>query len=188
MAIETHPHLRQWQWHVGALHQHHYAFAMLMEFHLRPEQEGAERAWECLDWVFEVPASHKDLPGRIKSHQILTEILNGTMQFVASQRVRCPTEIMDTTKLLAYPLRGSESSSEDVGYLKSMFSHMRPSASNSQGPRIGITSPPVQSGLAHASFPQEAMKPLSLADHEREEHQMRPEMQRSWVCRNLHCY
>ena len=100
MAIGTNPKLKPWQWYLGAIHQHHYALGMLMEFHMRPEQQEAERVWKCLDWVFNVPPAYRSLPKQEKSRLVLTEIRDQMIKYVATQRLRCSRNLTNASMSL----------------------------------------------------------------------------------------
>ena len=120
MAIGTNPMFKPWQWYLGAIHQHHYALGMLMEFHMRPEQQEAERVWKCLDWVFDVPPTYRPLAKQEKSRLVLTEIRDQLIKYVATQRLRCSRNITNATiSLDNLSFEQDTSSDGSVSYLGS---------------------------------------------------------------------
>ena len=117
MAIGTNPMFRPWQWYLGAIHQHHYALGLLMEFHMRPDHQEAERVWKCFEWVFDVPPKYRPLAMQEKTRLVLTEIRDQLINYVATQRLRCSRDITDATRFLDnLPFEQDTSSDESLSY------------------------------------------------------------------------
>ena len=113
MAIGTNPMFKPWQWYLCTIHQHHYALGLLMELQMRPEQQESERAWKCLDWVFDVPPKYRPLPKQEKSRLVLTEIRDQLIKYVATQRLRCSSYINNATIPLDNLAFGQDTSSDE---------------------------------------------------------------------------
>lgn len=89
--IETSRFLRQWRWYAGALQQHHYATLMLVEVAAYPEMEYATRAWESLDWIFQVPSC---IPLSHKARWVLEGVVGVCKEYRKERKLRYPT-VMD---------------------------------------------------------------------------------------------
>lgn len=87
--IETSEGLKPWLWYAGALHQHHYALLMLVEFFMHPYRKGAAFAWNYLDWVFEVPPEQFTDPQ--KARRLLTKARNEMRAYLTAKRLHCPS-------------------------------------------------------------------------------------------------
>ncbi len=184
MAIETNPVFKPWQWYLGAIHQHHYALGMLMEFHMRPEQQEAERVWKCLDWVFDVPPTHRPLAKQEKSRLLLTQIRDQLIKYVATQRLRCSTEIINATiSLDNFSLEQDTSSDESVSRPGSAVGNVGafPIASHGLLDDMKPLSP-TPGWLSH-SLPEEPTRSLLLAVEGRNEGNKKRGRPRDWVCR-----
>ena len=89
--IETSHALRPWRWYAGAIQQHNYATLMLIEVFGSPGADYARRAWESLDWVFQVPSC---IPQLHKGRWVLEGALNVIKQYLKARKLRYPT-LMD---------------------------------------------------------------------------------------------
>ena len=89
--IETSEFLRPWRWYAGALQQHSYATLMLIEVFGSPGADYAKRAWESLDWIFQVPAC---VPHIHKGRWVLQGALGVMKEYLKARKLRCPT-LMD---------------------------------------------------------------------------------------------
>ena len=89
--IETSEFLRPWRWYAGALQQHNYATAMLVEFFANPGTEYAKRAWESMDWIFEVPSC---IPYEHKARWVMEGAVGAMRSYLKTRKLRYPT-LMD---------------------------------------------------------------------------------------------
>ena len=185
MAIGTNPIFRPWQWYLGAIHQHHYAFGMLMEFHMRPEQQEAERVWKCLEWVFDVPPKYRPLAMQEKSRLVLTEIRDQLIEYAATQRLRCARNITDATTLLDnLSFEQDTSSDESVSYpVSSTVGTFSVSPVGSHGLPDDMKPLLHTPGWLPHSLPEEPTRSLSRAAKAWDEENKKRERLRYWVCR-----
>ena len=86
--IETSDDLRPWRWYAGALQQHSFATLILIEVFGFPYLDYAKRAWESLDWIFEVPPS---VPLHHKGRWILEGAVGVMKEYLKARKLRCPT-------------------------------------------------------------------------------------------------
>ncbi len=89
--IETSESLRPWRWYAGALQQHHYATLMLIEVFASPGTDYAKRAWQSLDWIFQVPSC---VPHIHKGRWVLEGALGIMKGYLKARKLRYPT-LMD---------------------------------------------------------------------------------------------
>ena len=89
--IETSEFLRPWRWYAGALQQHNYATLMLVESFAYPGTAHAKRAWESMDWIFEVPPC---VPYNHKARWVMEGAVVAMRQYLKTRKLRCPT-LMD---------------------------------------------------------------------------------------------
>ncbi len=184
MAIGTNPMFKPWQWYLGAIHQHHYALGMLMEFHMRPKQQEAERVWKCLDWVFDVPPTYRPLAPQYKSRLILTQIRDQLINYVATQRLHCSTKIINATiSLDSLPLEQETSSDECVSHRGSTVGNGSASPVASHGLPDDMKPLPSTPGWLPHLLPEEPTRSLLLAVEGRNEGHKQPTMPINWVCR-----
>ena len=95
--IETSDSLRPWRWYAGALQQHSYATLMLIEVFASPGTDYAKRAWESLDWIFQVPSC---VPHIHKGRWVLEGSVEVMKQYLKARKLRCPThmdEMLETS-------------------------------------------------------------------------------------------
>ena len=108
MRLETEERFGPWSWYIGALHQHHMGLLMLMEVFMFQDRKENVTIWRYLDWIFEVPIT-------IKAHQkpryVLTMVRDHMAQYVATKRLRCPTD-MNSEPLRHWDKRVRGSSSQ----------------------------------------------------------------------------
>ena len=182
MAMGTNPMFRPWQWYLGAIHQHHYALGMLMEFHVRPEQQEAERVWECLDWVFDVPPMYRPLARQDKSRLILTEIRDQLIKYLATQRLRCSTRITNATiSQDSFSAEQGSSSDESVSHPESAMGNFSASSVAPHGLLSGITSLSSTPGRLPNILSGEPTRSLLSAVKRRNEGNTESEIPRDWV-------
>ena len=182
MAIETIPDLRPWRWYVGALHQHHYALAMLMEFHIRPWQEGAERAWKCLDWVFDVSPSCRGLPEQRKAQLILTDIRNEMTKYFVARKVRCSSKAINAADMLrALPLEARTFSGENTSRSRSASGSFSPPSSK----RLSNNIAPLPTAQGWPPIANGPMKLVGLANGGPKAESMKRMAPSTWVCTYL---
>lgn len=89
--IETSEFLRPWRWYAGALQQHSYATLMLIEVFAFPQSDFAVRAWESLDWIFQVPSC---IPQVHKARWVCEAAVGIMKEYRKARKLRCPT-LMD---------------------------------------------------------------------------------------------
>lgn len=89
--IETSEFLRRWRWYAGALQQHHYATLMLLEVFAKPGMDYEMRAWESLDWVFQVPSC---IPHAHRARWVVEGAVGVMKEYRKARKLRCPT-LMD---------------------------------------------------------------------------------------------
>jgi hypothetical protein len=87
VALETMPEVQQWKWYVGAYHQYHVAFLLLLEVFFYPNRKEADRIWPCLDYVFETDRSEKR---DVKARKILRELQEKTAVYQEMRKMRAP--------------------------------------------------------------------------------------------------
>ena len=184
MFMGTNPMFKPWQWYLGAIHQHHYALGMLMEFHVRPEQHGAERVWKCLDWVFDVHPMYRPLATQDKSRLVLTEIRDQLIKYLATQRLRCSLRITNAAMALNdFQLEQDSLSNESVSYSESTMGNSSASPIASRGLLDDMKPlPPTPGWLSHLST-EEPTRSLLLAVERPDEANKKSEMPRDWVRR-----
>ena len=85
--IETSDSLRPWRWYAGALQQHSLATLMLIEVFGFPGTEYAKRAWESLDWIFQVPSC---IPQNHKGRWVLEGAVGVMKEYFKVRKLRCP--------------------------------------------------------------------------------------------------
>ena len=86
--IETSESLRRWRWYAGALQQHQYATLMLIEVFAFPGRPHEMRAWDSMDWIWQVPSC---IPHIHKARWVL-EGAHGVMkEYLKARKLRCPT-------------------------------------------------------------------------------------------------
>ena len=184
MAMGTNTMFKPWQWYLGAIHQHHYALGMLMEFHVRPEQQEAERVWKCLDWVFEVPPTYRPLARQDKSGLVLTEIRDQLIKYLATQRLRCSTRITNAAiSLHSSSLEQDSSSDESVSHSGSTMGNFSASPIASHGLLDDMKPLSPIPGRLPNLFSEEPTRSLLLAVKRRNEGNEKSEMPRNWVRR-----
>ena len=155
-----------------------------MEFHMRPEQQEAERVWKCLDWVFDVPPTYRPLAKQEKSRLVLIQIRDQLIKYVATQRLRCSTKITNATILLDnLSLEQDTSSDESVSHPGSTVGNVSASPIASHG-FLDDMKPlsPTPGWLPH-SLPEEPARLLLLAIEGRDEEDKKRGRPRNWVCR-----
>lgn len=86
--IETSEFLRRWGWYAGALQQHQYATLMLIEVTAYPREPYVRRAWESMDWIFEVPSC---VPHNHKARWVLEGAYGVMKEYRKARKLRCPT-------------------------------------------------------------------------------------------------
>lgn len=86
--IETSDDLLPWRWYAGALQQHSFATLMLIEAFGFPYTEYAKRAWESLDWIFQVPSC---VPHIHKGRWVLEGAVAVMKGYLKARSLRCPT-------------------------------------------------------------------------------------------------
>ena len=89
--IETSDFLRRYRWYAGALQQHSYATLMLIEVFAHSGMHYEMRAWESLDWVFQVPSC---VPHNHKGRWVLEGAVGVMKEYLKARKLRCPT-LMD---------------------------------------------------------------------------------------------
>ena len=86
--IETSDYLLPWRWYAGALQQHSFATLMLIEAFGFPYTDYAKRAWESLDWIFQVPSC---VPHIHKGRWVLEGAVAVMKGYLKARSLRCPT-------------------------------------------------------------------------------------------------
>lgn len=87
IALERIPELSTWGWYVGALHQYHVAFLLLMDLHAHPNHKDEARIWKSLDYIFDCDPSE---PYHIKAKKILSEMQRKTAVYQSMRGMRAP--------------------------------------------------------------------------------------------------
>ncbi|KAI9745166.1 MAG: hypothetical protein M1818_001444 [Claussenomyces sp. TS43310] len=90
MALETMPELSLWSWNVGAYHQYHVAFLLLMDvyFYSNSSSKAADRIWPCLDYVFQTDGVL--LTRTEKARKVLEELHHKTTVYQQRRKMRAP--------------------------------------------------------------------------------------------------
>ena len=86
--IETSEFLRRWRWYASALQQHMYATLMLIEVFAFPGADYATRAWESMDWIFQVPPC---VPQNHKARWVMEGAVGVLKEYLKARKLRCPT-------------------------------------------------------------------------------------------------
>ena len=101
--IETSEFLRRWRWYASALQQHMYATLMLIEVFAFPGADYAMRAWESMDWVFQVPPC---VPHNHKARWVMEGAVRVLKEYLKARKLRCPTTMDERLGIAPYsPLR-----------------------------------------------------------------------------------
>ena len=119
--IETSDFFRPWRWYAGALQQHSFATLMLIEVFGFPYTNYAKRAWESLDWIFQVPSC---VPHIHKGRWVLQGAVAVMKCYLKARSLRCPT-FMDerlgiapsslrTPKVIQAPVTGDTKASSQA--------------------------------------------------------------------------
>lgn len=74
---------------IGAIHQYHSSLILLSEGYASDVRYFEDRAWKCLDFVFE---TNPQLPRKDKAKTILTDIVQKTEVYSQLRRIRAPQE------------------------------------------------------------------------------------------------
>lgn len=87
VALEVMPEVQPWKWYVGAYHQYHVAFLLLIEVFFYPHRKECDRIWPCLDYVFETDrAETRDTRAR----KILRDLQEKTAIYQEMRKMRAP--------------------------------------------------------------------------------------------------
>ncbi|KAL9603857.1 MAG: hypothetical protein Q9219_000966 [cf. Caloplaca sp. 3 TL-2023] len=92
IQIETAPALSPWAWYSSAIQQYHTALLLLMEIFANPQRKEADRIWQCLDYVFEIPPH---IPKDQKGRWVMTEIRDKMGIYIASRKVLAPSSMLE---------------------------------------------------------------------------------------------
>lgn len=95
MEFETKPDFKEWHWLSGAIQQHHYALALLMELLLHPQRKDSPRILRGLDYVFEPP----NLPPLERVRAIVSDIRDRMWFYMEAKKLRAPTSLMEKLRL-----------------------------------------------------------------------------------------
>ena len=90
IELETSSALSTWAWYAGAIQQYHYALLILIEIYAFPMRKEADRIWDCLDYIYEVPAG---LTREQKGRWIITQIRDKTDVYMSARKARAPAKI-----------------------------------------------------------------------------------------------
>ena len=110
--IETSDSLRPWRWYAGALQQHSYATLMLVEVFAFPGADYAKRAWESLDWIFQVPSG---IPHIHKGRWVLQGALGVMREYLKARKLRCPTLMDERLEIVSSSPPQTLSQTTEVG-------------------------------------------------------------------------
>jgi hypothetical protein len=109
VALEIMPEVQPWKWYVGAYHQHHVAFLLLIEVFFYPHRKECDRIWPCLDYVFETDRTEtRDT----KARKVLRELQEKTTVYQEMRKMRAPASM--NKALGQRPPRKVESTTEPV--------------------------------------------------------------------------
>ena len=108
--LETARDLATWRWLAGAIQQHHYALAMLLELLKDPYLNQAVAILKGLDYVFE-PPQHLGLMPLARVRCIVIEMRNRMKFYVAQRKLRCSRGLRESQELLDLERFDSSSSS-----------------------------------------------------------------------------
>ncbi|KAH8815015.1 fungal-specific transcription factor domain-containing protein [Xylogone sp. PMI_703] len=87
ILLENVPDFSPWTWYVGALHQYHVTFLLLMEIYVYPNRADADRIWNCLDYAYECDPSESRI---VKARRILSELQRKTSAYQRMRGMRAP--------------------------------------------------------------------------------------------------
>ena len=113
--IETTPAFERWLWLAGALQQHHYALALLMELLLNPQRMDAPRIQQGLDYAFEPP----NLPPLERVRWTVTRIRDRMKIYMDAKKLRAPVSLMEQLRLGRAVSEPSERASSAEAYASS---------------------------------------------------------------------
>jgi len=88
VALETLPELQPWKWFVGAYHQYHAAFLLLIDVFFYSNRKEADRIWNCLDYIFETDRS---TTRDERARKILRELHEKTAIYQERRKMRAPS-------------------------------------------------------------------------------------------------
>jgi hypothetical protein len=111
IIVETAPSLKSWSWNLGTFHQYHTAILLLSELYATPERYFEDRIWDCLDYVFELPANHTR---REKARLVFQEIVQKSEYFHSLRRIRAPKTIDDELAGATYKVHSPASSDNNT--------------------------------------------------------------------------
>jgi hypothetical protein len=79
----------------GVFHQYHTALLLVTELYATPRRYYENRIWDCLDFVFELPAS---MDREDKMRAIFDEVVDKTQYYHSLRKVRAPKALEDGLK------------------------------------------------------------------------------------------
>jgi hypothetical protein len=109
VALEVVPEVQPWRWYVGAYHQYHAAFLLLIEVFFYPHRKECDRIWPCLDYVFETDRTESR---DTKARKILRELQEKTAIYQGMRKMRAPASM--NKALGQKPPRKVESTTEPM--------------------------------------------------------------------------
>jgi hypothetical protein len=109
VGLEIMPEVQPWKWYVGAYHQYHVAFLLLIEVFFYPHRKECDRIWPCLDYVFE---TDKTETRDTKARKVLRELQEKTAVYQEMRKMRAPASM--NKALGQRPPRKVESTTEPV--------------------------------------------------------------------------
>jgi hypothetical protein len=109
VALDIVPEVLPWKWYVGAYHQFHTAFLLLIEVFFHPNRKECDRIWPCLDYVFETDRTESR---DTKARKILRELQEKTAVYQEMRKMRAPPSM--NKALGQRPPRKVESTTEPV--------------------------------------------------------------------------
>ena len=96
IQIETDPDLAPWHWYSGALQQHHYALALLLEILINPQRREGPKVIRGLDYAFEPPTG---LPPLERVRWTVRQIRDRMMTYVETRKIRAPISFTEQLRL-----------------------------------------------------------------------------------------
>lgn len=173
ITLATDPFFAKYRWYIGAYQQNHVALILATEMFYRPHNPLADKIWNCLDWVFELPP---DLSRESKGMYVLHEIMGKSAWYRSLRKVRAPEKTAGAVPSgQAALVKGTSSptTSMNTSPQQHPSSHvpLPPAQMAPQGPPRGPTGPEpgmvfagISDGEAIWSFPRMPDSPETIGD------------------------
>lgn len=90
IALETNHDLAPWYWYRGAYNQYHTALLLMVEIYAYPMRKDAPRIWQCLDFIFDIPAH---LSPKQKAELVITDLRDRMEVYHQMRKLKVTTQM-----------------------------------------------------------------------------------------------